>query len=813
MAGRADLRLAAAAVGCWLAAALAVGGSSATVLRLAAVGAVLAVLVWCVPWRRPVGGSVYATVGFVLVAVVVVLAACAAQLHVRESGPLDRLVTERAVVEVVGTVRAEPVPVVDRWSGDGTAKSSRPAPADDLSGSARALAAPVDDHAAPIRHRTVLAVEELTGRGRTSPVAAGLVAIGPGWDAVPYGARVTVSGRLGPVDPGDEARGMLITWGPPRVVGPQGPVDRAVHVFRQALLRVTASLAPDARGLVPGSAIGDTSRIPADLDQAMRAVGLTHITAVSGGHFAVLWVGVLSLCGLLRLPRPVRAVVLVTTMAGFVLLVHPEPSVLRAAAMGGVAVVGLILGRSSAAVPALAASILVLLVLDPWLARSYGFVLSVLATGAIVLLGPTLVDVLGRVVPHTVATLLAVPLAAQAVCAPVLVLLDPAVSAYAVVANVLAAPAMVPATVLGVLATLTAPWAAGPASLLAHGASAATWWIAQVARGFAGLPGALVPWAPGPLGAALLAAATAAALVLVLGRWRRVRVLAVAVLVLALVPGAKVGLVDVLPGAGPPSGWRVVMCDVGQGDGLVVRSGPGSAVVIDVGPDGSAMDACLDRLAVREVDLLVLTHFHADHVGGLDAVLAHRTVRGALVSRVHEPAGEARRTLDALERAGVPVTSGAAGLSGSAGQGPDGVRWAVLQAGAEGANDSSLVTLLESPDLSVLALGDLEPPGQVALAATLPAGGVEVDVLKVAHHGSAHQSPRLAARVRATVALIGVGVDNDYGHPAPATVGRLRDSGAFVLTTADCGDIAVGPVAGRPHVSGGALTVSAACVG
>ncbi len=800
-----DLRLAGAAVGCWLAAALAVGSGSGTVLRVAVGVAVVATVVWCAPLRRTTTARARATVGLSLVAVVTVLASCAAQLHAREAGPLDGLVRERAVVDVVGAVRAEPVPVRDRWAGPGTGD----------------------------RFRTVLAIDELTGRGRTSPVAAGLVVIGEGWGTVPYGARVAVTGRLGPVDPGDESRGMLITWERPHVVRPPGAVDTVVGVFRAALLRVTSSLGPDARGLVPGSAIGDTSRVPPGLDQAMRDVGLTHITAVSGGHFAVLWVGVVAVCAVLRLPRAARAVVLATTMAGFVLLVHPEPSVLRAAAMGGVGVVGLLLGRPSAAVPALATGTVVLLVLDPWLARSYGFVLSVLATGAIVLLGPPLAAWFGRVLPRWASVVLAVPVAAQAVCAPVLVLLDPAVSVYAVPANALAAPALVPATLLGVLATVTAPWAGGVAVVLAHGAGWATWWIAQVARFFAGLPAALVPWAEGPVGAGLLAVATVGVLVLVLGpaRGATARGLLAIAVVLALVPGARTGIGAVLPEGRFPAGWQVVMCDVGQGDGLVVRTGARSAIVIDVGPDGPAFDTCLDRLSVKEVDLLVLTHFHADHVGGLAPVLAGRTVRAALVSPLPAPAGQARRTLATLADAGVPVRVGAAGDTGSGGSGRATVRWTVLspsgdgasvdggvgradEGDGDGANDASLVMLLESDELSVLALGDLEPAGQLTLAGRLPPEGIVVDVLKVAHHGSRYQSPRLAGLVDATVALISAGVGNDYGHPAGSTIGMLRDEGAVVLTTADCGDIAVGPSPGRERPSGSReVVVSASCLG
>ncbi|MBX9246745.1 MBL fold metallo-hydrolase, partial [Actinotalea ferrariae] len=113
-------------------------------------------------------------------------------------------------------------------------------------------------------------------------------------------------------------------------------------------------------------------------------------------------------------------------------------------------------------------------------------------------------------------------------------------------------------------------------------------------------------------------------------------------------------------------------------------------------------------------------------------------------------------------------------------------------------NDASLVLRLSAPDLDVLALGDVEPAAQEQLVRQADLGGV--DVVKVAHHGSAHQSRALAEEVGAAVALVGVGAENTYGHPAPATVDLYRDAGGLVLTTDRCGPVAVGGGRGRLEV-------------
>jgi competence protein ComEC len=110
----------------------------------------------------------------------------------------------------------------------------------------------------------------------------------------------------------------------------------------------------------------------------------------------------------------------------------------------------------------------------------------------------------------------------------------------------------------------------------------------------------------------------------------------------------------------------------------------------------------------------------------------------------------------------------------------------------EGPNDASVTLFVRSAGLRMLLLGDLEPPAQRALLRSPAATVIEgVDVLKVAHHGSAYQDPDLIRRVAPRLALISAGADNPYGHPAPGTVGALRAQGAVVLRTDTDGAVAV----------------------
>lgn len=689
---------------------------------------------------------------------------------------------------------------------------------------------------------------------------------------VDYGASVEVDGRLLAVDPGSATTAMLAlreaTPSSPalRVLEPPGPLLRAVGTVRSSFVDVSSTLPEQARGLVPGVAVGDTSMLSPRLDAAMKTTSLTHVTAVSGSHFAIIFATVSGLCTLVRLPRRVRVVVAGLAMAGFVLLVHPEPSVVRAAAMSAVALVAVLLGRPGQALSALCAAVLVLLAVDPFLVRSYGFVLSALGTAGLVVGTRPIAAWLGRALPRWMALAVAVPLAAQLACAPVIVLLDPVVATYAVPANVLAAPALVPATVLGVVGALLAPWWPGAAGLFAQVAGWATWWIAEVAERLAGAPLASIPWAAGAPGAVLLAVVSAAAVVLV-WRWSSIvwtartgmfvagigappsaprsgrattffarlgtgvsrgtgavhaaaRPLARAA---SLLTCALVGLLvvwqtqppwlaDVLRGGGAAwdADWQVVVCDVGQGDALVVQTGPGRAVMVDVGPPGDAAARCLDELGVTTLDLLVLTHFHDDHVGGLAEVLDGRVVEEAYVSPVREPAGHAEGVARLLDDASIPwqaVSAETDGVELLAGPAPERVVWGVLApaaGGAEGraagqpstgtaedgaANDGSVVMVIRTPDLSVVALGDLEASGQAALLRSLTEDGVSlepVDVVKMAHHGSRAQDPDLARLLSPDVVLVGVGADNTYGHPTQDALDLYESHGATILRTDLC---------------------------
>ncbi|MFE3248297.1 ComEC/Rec2 family competence protein [Streptomyces sp. NPDC059209] len=799
--GPADLRLVPPALAAWAAAALATGApgdwtAGAVLAGLALAGALL-VRAALVPVRRGRGagagaGDVRRRVNGVAVAAVLLCAAAgagSAWLHGadRTRGPVPGLAERYARVTVDLTVTSDPRPTRPRVRGDSLSAAGLVLDAD----LTRVTA--TDGAVTTLRTPVLVFVQAGGGAGA--------------WQRLLPSTGLRLAGRLAPPLEGDVRYAAALRVegsGPPRVVRPPTGPQRTAGDLRAGLREATEGLPPDARALLPGLVVGDTSRIPPELHDAFTATDLSHLLAVSGSNLTIVLALLIGPPGLaLRAERrglaPRLGISLRSTAVfggaltlAFVVVCRPEPSVLRAAACGLITLLAIGTGRRRSLIPALAAAVLLLVLWDPALARSFGFVLSVSATGALLTIGPRWSTALRRRgVPPRLAEVLAAAASAQAVCAPVVAVFAARVSLVAVPCNLFAELAVAPATVLGFAALATAPVAMPVAELLARCAGWPVEWIASVARTGASLPGAEAEWPGGWRGGALLAGIT----VLVVCAVRRIRgpwVAAGCVVLLLLAILRPAPLTRMVTGW-PPPGWAVAMCDVGQGDTMVLAAGEGAGVVVDAGPDPKLADRCLRDLGITRVPLLVVSHFHADHVTGLPGVLRGRRVGAIQTTPLQEPWEQSAFVRRTAEAAGVPLVRATPGERRRVGP----LDWRVLWPragpglGAGGPNDASVTLFVRTAGgTTLLLLGDLEPPAQQGLSRdhpTLP----PVDVLKVAHHGSAFQDPGLLRTVRPRLALISCGRDNPYGHPSPRTVGALRAGGAVVMRTDTDGAVAV----------------------
>ena len=644
-------------------------------------------------------------------------------------------------------------------------------------------------------------------RGSVAPSHASVTIFGDGakWGAVVRGQMVSVSATASRDGFGALPGVVLRPRADPALTADVPWWSAWATSARAALARTAETMRPDPGGLLRGLVVGDTRGIDQALSSDAKIAGLTHLVAVSGTHMAVVTGAVMIL--LRRFGPRVSAITAAGALAAMVVLVGPEPSVLRSVVMGVIAVSAAVLGRPRAALPALSAAVFTLLLIDPTLAVSAGFALSVQATAALVLLAPAWIRALRRRgVPLGPATLIALPVAAHVATVPVIAAISGNVSLVAIPANMMVAPVVTPALLLGLGCLVLGPWWPAAARWAARADTPLLSWITSTAHRLAHWPSAVVPWPASPAGVLALTAIVFTALETM--RHRRVRAFVVAAAMggaAVLIPARAVAI------GWPVDGWLLTACEVGQGDGMVLSTGvDGSAVVVDTGPDPEVMDACLRRLGITSIALLVLTHLHADHIDGLGGAVRGRAVGAiGLGPDRSSPSGLAAIRAAAAEHA-APVLDLAPGQSFAAGA----LTLSVLgparefHGTASDPNNDSVVMMATHDGVRMLMTGDVEREAQSALLRS--GADLRADVLKQPHHGSSKLLPAFVAAVGARVAVIGVGVGNDYGHPSAGALATDRIAGVTaILRTDRDGDVQVCATAdGLGTVArGAALTV------
>jgi competence protein ComEC len=747
-----DARLAAPALSAW-SAVLAVllggwfAGESRVVAALTIASAVsaLALILALVLRDATVNGSALAAIAGCIVALL--------QVQALWAGPVSQLARDSRNVTVWGIVQADPKPRA------GPAWERAPQATFPLATSAMQRGT----------ERVAIAV----------PIS---VACSCTIGDVAVGSSVRLKGRLSPSrNPTSAAQLRLAPDAVMTPVDNPGAPDAVANVIRRELRQALAGIAPGPASLIAGLSTGDVSLMPQVLADQMRATGMSHLTAVSGANVAIVLACVLGIAIALRARMRTRVALSLIAIVGFVILVRPEPSVIRAAVMGAVVVVSMLSGGRRAGPAVLAVAVLLLLLLAPGLALSWAFALSVAATLGIVMVAARAERWLPVRTPPAVAIAFGITVGAQLAAMPVLLLMGVNVSWVSVPANILAGIAVAPVTVLGLLAALTAPVAMPIAVVIAHLGAVPASFIAWIASSAVELPAAGLTWPAGIPGIALLVACAIAAPTL-RRHWRRpfTWALAIALLLLLMDPPGSRGW--------PPEGWIVVACDVGQGDALVVRGSGTPVLVVDTGPDTASLSTCLRELNVEHIGVLVLTHFHADHVGGVEAALA-LPVDAIIVTPVKEPPETYAIAARAL--AGHPLTMALPGmrirLPGLEAQ----VLWPAERIDAGSVpNNASVVLDVVANGTRLLLSGDVEREAQAQLA-RMPARAF--DVVKLPHHGSANLDDGFVRWSQAPITLVSVGSDNEYGHPAAAAlqawstsiVGRTDTDGSVAVVRRD----------------------------
>ncbi len=498
-----DARLLPAAVTCWSVTITAVAAGWVAGIAVA-VGLILVALVsWALLWVGVAHRSERSRVAAITVAGACVLGAGFAlagawREHQVNAHPL-RAVPDEATVHVVVTPSDDPKPLRSSGSGEGRLWVVR------------------------------AALREFHYRDEVVRAGGSVVvlAAGPRWGELLPGQPIEFRARTAPSRQHDLTVVTLHPVGPPTAAGTLPWWQALAAGVRADLAAVARSaLVPDAAGLLPALVVGDTSGLPDRVHEDFVASGLQHLCVVSGANFSVLLTAVLALARVLTCGPRLSFCATAAALVIFVVIARPDPSVLRAAAMGAITLLALLTGRRKQALPALCAAVIGLLALWPALAVQAGFALSVLATGALLLLAPSWADHLrDRGWWRLPAELVAVAAAAFVVTTPITIALSGKLSVVAVVANILVAPVIAPITVLGATAAVVSTCWYRPAELILYLTGPPLWWLLTVATEAAGVPGALLT-VPGGTPGGLLAACIVTAVVAALRSSRLRRYLA-----------------------------------------------------------------------------------------------------------------------------------------------------------------------------------------------------------------------------------------------------------------------------------------------
>ena len=641
-------------------------------------------------------------------------------------------------------------------------------------------------------------------------------------DRVVSGERILIRGRLVPFDearnPGEPSRraiaageGLAGELAGDRIVA-RGGIDP--HDGRTWAARARAALSLRLRALIPepeatvvaGALWGERGTLPHALRDDFQATGTVHVLVTAGLHLGVVAALVAALLGLLRVPRIPASLAAMPCVVAYAWLSGGHLPSQRAAVMVCVALLARACGARAVSWNTLALAALVVAAAWPASVGTVSFALSFSCVAAIGLFARPIAHGLEQwPMPSRVREALALTVATQIGVWPLSAATFGLIAPYAVLANAAVVPATAVAMIAGIV-TLVAgavPFAAlavAPlsASLLVLDVDA----ILNVVRFVAALPGARLAVAPPPALAIVAYDAAALAAAATFPRNARLAALVLAVATLGVLATTM---------RFPDGRLTITMLDVGQGDGIVIRTPRGHTILIDSGgrlergPGAGGESPAelvgerivlgyLRRTGLTGVDLLINTHPHGDHVGGFAPIVRALRV-DAIADSGQTYGGHAFN--DGIHEAAlrhVPVHTARCGDGWTT---DDGVTLSVLSPcgslivdGNNDVNENSVVVMLVYRDFRMLFMGDA---GFQAEQRILQSGvDVHADVLKVGHHGSAYSSsPAFVAAVRPKYALISVGRHNLFGHPAATTLATLRDAGAPAYRTDRCGAITV----------------------
>jgi competence protein ComEC len=614
-----------------------------------------------------------------------------------------------------------------------------------------------------------------------------------------YGQRILVQGSMdvpaGARNPGEfDTREYLAAMGVTREISVRIPGGLAVlgleegrTLYQDAVIGarhaivgcIDAYVGGEEGELLKGLLLGEKGGLQRETRKAFIVSGVAHVLAVSGSNVAVVAGLALALCRVLRAGRRLRAIAVALAVLWYMALTGAQPPVVRATITALALLAASAREERANPLNALGLSALVLLSVNPLTLFDAGFQLSYGAVIGIVLLSPPLERRIRAVRGSSVAARMfrgalrtgAVSLAATGGTAPFSASFFGSVSLIGLAANMVVVPATGLSVALGMAMALGAPIA----TWLAASFGALNWLVLRLtlltARTAAAAPLASVRTGDlGPAETIAIAGILAALASLATGKGvRLVLPFALAALHVPLIQGW------ISPDEAARRGLRVTFLDVGQGDAALIRTPAGRTILVDAGPATPGFDTgervvgpYLRHIGVDTIDLMVVTHEHRDHIGGVRAVLAAFPTRRVIIPEGMEaegliPPGQVwEPTFAGREESPDPavrlyVLSPEKGSGNPAGNG----------------NARSVVILVRFAECALLFTGDCE--GWAERTFTLRyRGWLRVGAVKVPHHGAKSGAGEdLLEECRPDLAVISVGRRNRFGHPSRELLERL----------------------------------------
>lgn len=634
--------------------------------------------------------------------------------------------------------------------------------------------------------------------------ATGLISIISKASTAEYGDRVKVKGKIEGLEslsnPGllsfaDFLKNKGIncqlrsTRSPPKVISSGGgnPLKRWSIALKNRLIIIPQKTLPEPYSTLLSSIVfgSRAAKAPKDIKETYKRAGVAHLLVASGMHLGIL-VGVCLF--IVRSTRmPLWMGVLITSIVNFMyaLMTGFGPSILRAAIMAEIMLVGLLFEREKEIYTSLALSAFIILLFNPKCLFDVGFQLSFGATWSLVYVAPVIAERLKPYLPKYLAALVSAAIAPVLASVPITLFHFSQASPIGVITNILLLPWVGIIVVLGFISTVLGAIFL-PLGELINGSNLILLWIANwIVTTLASLPFAQIFLAPPKFPIIIGYYVGLAGMVEILRRGKfpkinkfRLSVICLTVFCLLLWNASLSSAIK---------GLTVTVLDVGQGDSILIEAPSGKRMLID-GSERHMGERVivpyLRKRGISKLDLVVLTHPHEDHVGGLPAVLEKIKVDTVLDSGFNYKSQSYRRFLSLIKRNKVKYQLARAGQNINFGQGAMAKILHPTLPFQENVNNASIVMRLKYGNFSMMLTGDNEEEGEEQILELFPSSALASTILKAGHHGSrTSTSPEFLDAVNPKIAVISCGRRNKFRHPHGVTLNRLKVRGIKTYRT------------------------------